>query len=167
MLITCPSDLLPLWPEEGSGEYGGCGSGSAGSLQLRLCLIVWIAKAAVVALAASCNVAVTAAVIAIASLAVAAANCGFGFPKPPRHHVQAHRPRLLTGTPEKAPACAWGGLGRDVPVSQERCPGLPDHLQKMDRRNNLHNDSSLKFKTQKFIFFKKSYCVGCSVGGTI
>ena len=91
-----------------------------------------------------------------------------GLPQPPRHHVQAHRPRLLTGIPEKAPPWAWGaGLGRDVPVSQERCPGLPDHLQKMDRRNNLHNDSSLKIMTQKLTFFKKSYCVGCSVGGTI
>ena len=124
-----------MWPEEGSGEYGGCGSGSAGSLQLRLCLIVWIALAAVVALAVSCNVAVTAAVIAIASLAVAAANCGFGFPKPPRHHVQAHRPRLLTGIPEKAPACAWGvwaGTSRSpkrgAPVSPITCKKWTDAI---------------------------------------
>ena len=114
-----------MWPEEGSGEYGGCGFGSAGSLQLRLCLIVWIALAAVVALAVSCNVAVTAAVIAIASLAVAAANCGFGFPKPPRHHVQAHRPRLLTGIPEQAPACAWGGSGQGRPGLPREVPRSP------------------------------------------
>ena len=60
-------------------------------------------------------------------------------------YLQAPLGRLLHGP-------LGGGLGRDVPVSQERCPGLPDHLQKMDRRNNLHNDSSLKIKTQKFTF---------------
>ena len=37
----------------------------------------------------------------------------------------------------------------------------------MDRRYNLRNDSSLKIKTQKLSFFKKSYCVGYSVGGAI
>ena len=61
-------------------------------------------------------------------------------------YLQASLKGLLCGP-------AGGGLGRDVPVSPEKCPGLPDHLQKMERRNNLHNDSSLKIKTQKLIFF--------------